>query len=187
MLKRSKFRTFIILLTVMMLVLAPVAGVYGQSSSSGVIQDNELVITQLGDNGQIESIQVLNNLYIAGGGVSTIEDGKNYSVTSVRNLYSTQKIEQKDNSLSVKTTLKDATSSEDLYYLASIDKKEIPKVEMPVSVQVDYYLDGKKVKPSSIYGKSGHLKVVCNLENTTGVEREVEYQDSKGNLAKTKA
>ena len=58
---------------------------------------------------------------------------------------------------------------------------------MPVSVQVDYYLDGKKVKPSSIYGKSGHLKVVCNLENTTGVEREVEYQDSKGNLAKTKA
>ena len=184
MLKRSKFRTFIILLTVMMLILAPVAGVYGQN---GVIQDNELVVTQLGDNGQIESIQVLNNLHIAGGGVSTIEDGKNYSVTSVRNLYSTQKIGQKDSSLSVKTTLKDADSYEDLYYLASIDKKEIPRIKMPVSVQVDYYLDGQKVKPSNIYGKSGHLKIVCNLENTTGVEKEIEYQDSKGNPAKTKA
>jgi X-X-X-Leu-X-X-Gly heptad repeat protein len=187
LLKRSKFRTFIILLTVMMLVLAPVAGVYGQSGSTGFVQDNELVVTQLGDNGQIESIQVLNNLHIIGGGVSTIEDGKNYSITSVRNLYSTQKIEQKDNSLSLKTTVKGASSSEDIYYLASIDKKEIPRIKMPVSVQVDYYLNGKKVKPSSIYGKSGHLKIVCNLENTTGVEREVEYQDSKGNLAKTKA
>ncbi|NLX03341.1 MAG: hypothetical protein GXY40_12570 [Syntrophomonadaceae bacterium] len=186
MLKRSRYRNYIILLTVMILILAPVAGAYGQNGSS-VIQDNELVVTQLGDNGQIESIQVLNNLHIAGGGVSTIEDGKNYSVTSVRNLYSTQKIGQKDNSLSVKTTLKGAGSSEDLYYLASIDKKEIPRIKMPVSVQVDYYLDGQKVKPSSIYGKSGHLKIVCNLENTTGVEQELEYQDSKGNLAKTKA
>lgn len=187
MLKRSRSRTFVILLTVMMLILAPVAGVYGQNAGSGVIQDNELVVTQLGDNGQIESIQVLNNLHIAGGGVSTIEDGKNYSVTSVRNLYSTQKIGQKDSSLSVKTTLKGADSSEDLYYLASIDKKEISRIKMPVSVQVDYYLDGKKIKPSNIYGKSGHLKIVCNLENTTGVEKEIEYQDSKGNLAKTKA
>jgi X-X-X-Leu-X-X-Gly heptad repeat protein len=182
-LKRSRFRNFIILLTAMMLMLAPVAGVYGQDGSSGVIQDNELVITQLGDNGQIESIQVLNNLHIADGGVSTIEDGKNYSVTSVRNLYSTQKIGQKDNSLSVKTSGTD----EDLYYLASIDNKEIPRVTMPVSVQVDYYLNGQKVKPSNIYGKSGHLKIVCNLENTTGVEQELEYQDSKGNLAKKQA
>lgn len=183
MLKRSRFRNFIILLTAMMLMLAPVAGVYGQDGSPGVIQDNELVITQLGDNGQIESIQVLNNLHFAGGGVSTIEDGKNYSVTSVRNLYSTQKIGQKDNSLSVKTS----GTAEDLYYLASIDKKEIPRIKMPVSVQVDYFLDGQKVKPSNIYGKSGHLKIVCNLENTTGVEQEIEYQDSKGNLAKKQA
>jgi len=183
LLKRSRFRNFIILLTAMMLMLAPVAGVYGQDGSPGVIQDNELVITQLGDNGQIESIQVLNNLHFAGGGVSTIEDGKNYSVTSVRNLYSTQKIGQKDNSLSVKTS----GTAEDLYYLASIDKKEIPRIKMPVSVQVDYFLDGQKVKPSNIYGKSGHLKIVCNLENTTGVEQEIEYQDSKGNLAKKQA
>ncbi|MGS0764219.1 hypothetical protein [Syntrophomonas curvata] len=183
MLKRSRFRHFIILLTVLMLVLAPVAGVYGQGSS-GAIQDNELVVTQLGDNGQIDNIQVLNNLHIIGGGVSTIEDGKKYAVSSVRNLYSTVKIGQKDNSLSVKTSPQTGSSYEDLYYLANIDKKEIPRIKMPVRVQVDYYLDGKKVQPSQIYGKSGHLKIVCGLENTTGVDREVEYQDSKGNLAK---
>lgn len=186
MLKRSRFRHFIILLTVMMLVLAPVAGVYGQGSA-GIIQDNELVVTQLGDSGQIDSIQVLNNLHITGGGVSTIEDGKNYAVSSVRNLYSTSKVGQKEDSLSVNTTLKAGSSYEDLYYLATLDKKEIPKVKMPVSVQVDYYLDGKKVQPSQLYGKSGHLKIVCNLENTTGVDKEIEYQDSKGNLAKKAA
>lgn len=183
MLKRSRFRYFIILMTVLMLVAAPVAGVYGEAGS-GVIQDNELVITQLGDNGQMDSIQVLNNLHIAGGGVSTIEDGKNYSVTSVRNLYSTKKIGQKENSLSVQTTSPGVGSYEDLYYLASIDKKEIARIKMPVKVQVDYYLDGKKVQPSKLYGKDGHLKIVCSLENTTGVEQEVEYKDSKGNLAK---
>jgi X-X-X-Leu-X-X-Gly heptad repeat protein len=183
LLKRSRFRYFIILMTVLMLVAAPVAGVYGEAGSA-VIQDNELVISQLGDNGQIESIQVLNNLHIAGGGVSTIEDGKNYSVTSVRNLYSTKKIGQKENSLSVPTSSLGAGSYEDLYYLASIDKKEIARIQMPVKIQVDYYLDGKKVQPSQLYGKDGHLKIVCSLENTTGVEQEVEYQDSKGNLAK---
>jgi len=167
----------------MMLIVAPVAGTYGQNTGSGIIQDNELVISQLGDNGQIESIQVLNNLNIAGGGISTVEDGKNYSVTSVRNLYSTQKIGQKENSLTVKTT----GTAEDLYYLADIDKKEIPGIKMPVNVQIDYFLNDQKVNPSSIYGKSGRLKIVCSLENTTGVEQEIEYQDSNGNLVKKQA
>jgi len=166
-----------------MLIVAPVAGTYGQNTGSGIIQDNELVISQLGDNGQIESIQVLNNLNIAGGGISTVEDGKNYSVTSVRNLYSTQKIGQKENSLTVKTT----GTAEDLYYLADIDKKEIPGIKMPVNVQIDYFLNDQKVNPSSIYGKSGRLKIVCSLENTTGVEQEIEYQDSNGNLVKKQA
>ena len=183
MLKRSRFRNAVILLTAMMLIVAPVAGTYGQNTGSGIIQDNELVISQLGDNGQIESIQVLNNLNIAGGGISTVEDGKNYSVTSVRNLYSTQKIGQKENSLTVKTT----GTAEDLYYLADIDKKEIPGIKMPVNVQIDYFLNDQKVNPSSIYGKSGRLKIVCSLENTTGVEQEIEYQDSNGNLVKKQA
>jgi len=183
LLKRSRFRNAVILLTAMMLIVAPVAGTYGQNTGSGIIQDNELVISQLGDNGQIESIQVLNNLNIAGGGISTVEDGKNYSVTSVRNLYSTQKIGQKENSLTVKTT----GTAEDLYYLADIDKKEIPGIKMPVNVQIDYFLNDQKVNPSSIYGKSGRLKIVCSLENTTGVEQEIEYQDSNGNLVKKQA
>jgi hypothetical protein len=187
LLKRSRFRTYIILLMVMTMILAPVNGVYSQGSSTGLIQDNELVITQLGDGGQIKNIQVLNNLHITGGGVSTIEDGKNFNVTSVRNLYSTQKIEQRDNSLNVKTNLSSEGSYEDLYYLASIDKKEIPRITMPVSVQVDYYLDDQKVPASKLYGKSGHLKIVCHLENKTGVTREIEYQDSKGNPAKKQA
>ena len=40
--------------------------------------------------------------------------------------------------------------------------------ELPVGVQVTYMLDGKKVEPSELQGKSGHLVIQYNYENKTG-------------------
>jgi hypothetical protein len=68
----------------------------------------------------------------------------------------------------------------DLYYLAELDQGEIAKVNMPVSVKLEYYLDGKKVKPSEIAGKDGHIKIVCQVENMTGEKEMVQLKDSKG-------
>ena len=48
---------------------------------------------------------------------------------------------------------------EDIYYQGTTDK------ELPVSVKLTYFLDGKEVKPDELKGKSGHLKIQVQYTN----------------------
>lgn len=50
-----------------------------------------------------------------------------------------------------------STDGEDIYYQGTSKEK------LPVSVKLTYYLDGEKVKPSELKGKSGHLKIYGRL------------------------
>ncbi|MDU6471074.1 MAG: hypothetical protein E6529_09575 [[Ruminococcus] lactaris] len=51
------------------------------------------------------------------------------------------------------------TAGEDIYYQGTTDK------ELPVSVNLTYFLDGKEVKPDELKGKSGHLKIQVQYTN----------------------
>lgn len=51
------------------------------------------------------------------------------------------------------------TAEEDIYYQGTTDK------ELPVSVKLTYFLDGKEVKPDELKGKSGHLKIQVQYTN----------------------
>ena len=51
------------------------------------------------------------------------------------------------------------TAGEDIYYQGTTDK------ELPVSVKLTYFLDGKEVKPDELKGKSGHLKIQVQYIN----------------------
>lgn len=51
------------------------------------------------------------------------------------------------------------TVGEDIYYQGTTDK------ELPVSVKLTYFLDGKEVKPDELKGKSGHLKIQVQYTN----------------------
>lgn len=51
------------------------------------------------------------------------------------------------------------TAGEDIYYQGTTDK------ELPVSVKLTYFLDGKEVKPDELNGKSGHLKIRVQYTN----------------------
>lgn len=48
---------------------------------------------------------------------------------------------------------------EDIYYQGTTDK------ELPVSVKVTYYLDGKEIAPEKLAGKSGKIKIRFDYEN----------------------
>lgn len=160
------------------MLLLPVSFAMGQETSSG-IQDDELVVTTLDDQSGIASIQVLDNLRIPAGTPAEVKDGMNFNLSSVRNLYSSEAIVKKAGYVGVQAgggTLKD------LYYLAELDNKEYEKVKYPVSVKVEYYLDGEKLPADKLAGKSGHLKIVCNLENLTGEKKVLEFKNSKGQL-----
>ncbi len=54
----------------------------------------------------------------------------------------------------------DANGS-DIYYQGTTDK------ELPVSVNISYELDGKKIQPEELAGKSGHIKITVNYVNNS--------------------
>ncbi len=51
------------------------------------------------------------------------------------------------------------TNGEDIYYQAEIDKT------LPIDVDIEYILDGKKLTPEEIAGKSGKLELKIKLRN----------------------
>jgi len=181
-------KQLLVLFMALSLVLAPaLTATAAQGPAPQKILDNELVVSNFGDDGNIAEMQVLNHLRVFGNGTYNIDDNSQYKLASVRNLYGSEKITIKDNRLGIKVSPKGEQAFDDLYYLATLDQGEIAKINIPVSVKLEYYLDGKKVKPSEMSGKTGHIKIVCYLENTTGQTKELEFTDSKGQTIKKEA
>ncbi|MGI5880101.1 MAG: hypothetical protein ACOX6L_05850 [Syntrophomonadaceae bacterium] len=188
MLRNRRMKQLLVLFMALSLVLAPaLTATAAQGPAPQKILDNELVVSNFGDDGNIAEMQVLNHLRVFGNGTYNIDDNSQYKLASVRNLYGSEKITIKDNRLGIKVSPKGEQAFDDLYYLATLDQGEIAKINIPVSVKLEYYLDGKKVKPSEMSGKTGHIKIVCYLENTTGQTKELEFTDSKGQTIKKEA
>lgn len=185
MYKHNKFYAGLALLLALCLVFMPCQAALSQTPAKVI--DNELVITQLGDNGQIQDVKVLNHIRVFGQGQYVIEDTAGYKVSGLRNLYDKEAVSEQNGKIKVPVAVKGDKPYEDIYYLASLNKEEISRVNVPVSVEIEYYLDGKKVKPSEIAGKSGHLKIVCTFENKTGEKKVLEFTDSQGNLVQKEA
>ena len=55
----------------------------------------------------------------------------------------------------------------DIYYQGSSDKN------LPVSMKVTYYLDGKEIKPKDLIGKSGKVKIHYEYENHSEVTKTI--------------
>lgn len=178
MLKKSKVKSYIVLLVVLMLVFAPVATAQGPAPQK--VLDNELVISQLDDNGKISSMQVLNHVRVFGEGDFVIQDSSKYKLASVRNLYGSEKIKQDENNLAIPFSITGGATFGDVYYLAGIAEDEVANIELPVSINLEYFLDDKKMLPSELAGKSGHLKIVTTMENLTGKSTVLKFNDING-------
>ena len=61
----------------------------------------------------------------------------------------------------------------DIYYQGKSEK------EIPVDVNVEYYLDGEKIQNSQLKGKSGHLKIVLSAENYKYVIKKINGKKTK--------
>ena len=184
--RKRKAHSCLALFITLSLVLAPGLSALGASSVTPKVQDNELVISTFNEQGETSNIQVLTHLRAFGSGVATITENQNFKISSVRNLYGKEKLSVKDNKLSVNVNMDDSGYG-DVYYMSDLDKSDIAKVKMPVSVKVSYYLDGQKTEASKLAGKSGHIKIVTELENLTGVKKNLDYKNSKGEMVKAEA
>ncbi len=54
--------------------------------------------------------------------------------------------------------------------------------DLPLDIQVQYYLDGELVEPGDVVGKSGHLEVKYRVKNVTAAPQELTYDDGTGNM-----
>ncbi len=69
----------------------------------------------------------------------------------------------------------DSFESGNLFYQGATSK------EIPVNIDIKYYLDGKEMSGEDIAGKSGSLKIKINVKNKLKKENSVFYKDYQGN------
>ena len=89
--------------------------------------------------------------------LSNIEKGDvvDYSnLDNIKNLNGDEKFSRESSKITWKSTGKD------IYYQGSINDN------LPIKVNVKYYLNGEEVNPNNIKGKKGTIKIVFDLENS---------------------
>ncbi|QNU68128.1 hypothetical protein EHE19_006775 [Ruminiclostridium herbifermentans] len=106
----------------------------------------EVVYGILGLDGNIKDLYVVN---IFNGGAIT--DYGNYS--DIRNLTTSEKINQNGSQITVNTTAKK------FYYQGTLENKELPW-----NIALKYFLDGNEISGASLAGKSGKLTISMSVK-----------------------
>lgn len=176
---RGRIHKLMVALLVFALVAAAPLAAFGAGGTVSQIKDHELVLTTLDGNGNVSGIQVLNHLRINGEGQVQVADKVAYGISSVRNLYGKEKLVAGDGQLVINTEVK---GSKDIYYLATLEQSAVKDMKFPINLDIQYFLDGQELKPAELLGKSGHLKIVVTVENTSGVPKVLEFQNDKGEI-----
>ena len=132
----------VLVLTLIFCELFQVSGVYA-------LTKEENVYTKLDENGNVQSTTISEHLYDYNGNI--INDKTNLS--DIKNVNGEEKFTKKDNDLVWET------NGNDIYYQGTY------KGELPVSLDVKYYLDGEEKKIDEILGKKGNIKISFTYSN----------------------
>ena len=112
----------------------------------------ELVTAHADANGNIQNIT--DTVTLRGiDGEDTVLDTTN--LTDLTNKDGNEEFEQKDGDLYIQNL------GDEIHYEGTGTE------ELPVSLHVQYYLDGEEITPEKIKGKSGHVEIEYSLENNT--------------------
>lgn len=132
-----------------MMGVTPAFAANGTSNSE--VYKEETVYVNAKASGKTDKVTVSNWLKNSGSVSGNLEDES--TLSDIKNVKGDEKYTADGDKLTW------ATDGEDIYYQGTTDKK------LPVSVKLNYYLDGKKMKPSELKGKSGHLKITVDYTN----------------------
>ena len=124
----------------------------GEKQTDAELFKEETVYVNADAGGSVKLITVSDWLKNAG----TTESLKDVSeLDDIKNIKGEETFSESGNNLTWDT------NGADIYYQGTTEK------ELPFSVKLTYYLDGKKISPSELKGKSGHLKIKIDYENNT--------------------
>lgn len=133
---------------------------------------DETVYVLLDHDGSVLEQQIVNRLYGQHDSEAPlVADYGTY--LSVENMTSSAEPVIEENRLLWKSEL---LKIDKLYYEGTLDK------ELPVDINISYYLDGEPVAPSSLGGQDGRLEIVIQAENNLLYDGTVSYHDHEGTL-----
>lgn len=150
-------------------VIAPGAFAAETVDGNVKVSNTETVQVQMGANGSIDAQRVYEQLVLSGQGKVDISNP--VSTKKLRNLDGFGGFDVRDGKARIKTSV-DGTKK---YRSVSDFTKKLP-----LDVKITYLLDGKKMSPSDIVGKSGELEVRYVVTNVTGANEDVTYKDGNG-------
>ena len=120
------------------------------AETSATAEKDEVVYVKADATAAVQGIYVVN--IFDSGTNAQVKDPANYE--SVINLSTTQALEQKNGQVEVSTT-----ANEPFYYQGNLDASS----QLPWTIKLTYYLDGKEMQPEDLAGASGQLKVVLDV------------------------
>ena len=139
----------LVLASGLMLPVASPNTAYAADSNAAAEKD-EVVYVKADANAAVQGIYVVN--IFDSDTNAQVKDPANYK--SVINLSTTQALEQKNGEVEVSTT-----ANEPFYYQGILDAN----TQLPWTIKLTYYLDGKEIAPENLAGASGQLKVVLDV------------------------
>jgi putative membrane protein len=156
-------------------LLAPVVLVLASgpalAADNVIISNTETVQARLNADGTLREARVYEQLALQGNGTVTVQNP--VSTAKLRNLDGFSHFEIKDGNTVSKQTVK---GEKRLRTVSDFDKK------LPLQVSATYKLDGKNVKAGDVVGKSGRLEVHYKVQNVTGRDQQVTYDDGTGKV-----
>lgn len=139
----------LVLASGLMLPVASPNTAYAADSNTAAEKD-EVVYVKADANAAVQGIYVVN--IFDSDTNAQVKDPANYK--SVINLSTTQALQQENGEVEIS-----ATANEPFYYQGILDAN----TQLPWTIKLTYYLDGKEVAPENLAGASGQLKVVLDV------------------------
>ena len=119
-------------------------------TAAGSVTKTETVYVNLKANGDVSKVSVSDWLHT---------DKNEVYVDDMSDLENITNVKSKVTPVTDGEKLRWNMPDTDLYYSGTTDR------ELPISVQLKYYLDGKEIKPEDLAGKSGEVKVDVKMIN----------------------
>ena len=119
-------------------------------TAAGSVTKTETVYVNLMANGDVSKVSVSDWLHT---------DKNEVYVDDMSDLENITNVKSKVTPVTDGEKLRWNMPDTDLYYSGTTDR------ELPISVQLKYYLDGKEIKPEDLAGKSGEVKIDIKMIN----------------------
>lgn len=126
------------------------------------LEKNETVYIKLDSNGKPASIDVVN--WLNAEGKSSVEDET--SLKDIKSIPDGLKLSRENGKVSI--DLKDYKNSS-IFYTGVTDK------DLPVQVDISYFLDGKKIDAKELAGQKGDIEIIIKLHNDTGANDSLNF------------